>query len=383
MNAKEKIEELLEASEDGSITAAQVTEAGLHRSVLQEFVKSGEMYRFGRGLYVRSSAWEDDFYLLQRKYGRGIYSHDTALYLLGYSDRTPAKYTMTFPKHNIEVYLKKLNPESFPTAFSISFNFFNHAKIIGTENIVYIGSANFSNESKQNIETGVIIEDSAFIARLYDEFFEYIKGNSTPYFDDDFNLLRLLTLNLIAKFTVHRAKLSDTLFQRTAYGTYYLPDSPDNVYFSGEDLAELVFDLQSFQDLDVRAENTYSEDNNGYNDDIDEIVARLSEIDVNWLIEIASDDGVLFDFVNFNYEQTWNNCLQEYIAEAYDEYLDEYVERAQNDAIAIYDSKKQDFEDVSDIFIRGIDSIIEVLKLVEELIDRYKDARISADIDNT
>ena len=56
MNAKERIEELLEASEDGTITAAQVTEAGLHRSVLQEFVKSGEMYRFGRGLYVRSSA---------------------------------------------------------------------------------------------------------------------------------------------------------------------------------------------------------------------------------------------------------------------------------------------------------------------------------------
>ena len=93
MNAKEKIEELLEASEDGTITAAQVTEAGLHRSILKEFVKSGEMYRFGRGLYVRSNAWEDDFYLLQRKYGRGIYSNDTALYLLGYSDRTPVKYT--------------------------------------------------------------------------------------------------------------------------------------------------------------------------------------------------------------------------------------------------------------------------------------------------
>lgn len=82
MNAKKKIEELLEASEDGTITAAQVAEAGLHRNVLQEFAKSGEMYRFGRSLYVLSSAWEDDFYLLQRKYGRGIYSHDTALYLL-------------------------------------------------------------------------------------------------------------------------------------------------------------------------------------------------------------------------------------------------------------------------------------------------------------
>ena len=109
MNVKEKIEELREASEDGTITAAQVTEAGLHRSVLQKFVKSGEIYRFGRGLYVWSDVWEDDFYLLQRKYGRGIYSHDTALYLRGYSDRTPAKYTMTFPKGYNASSLKREN----------------------------------------------------------------------------------------------------------------------------------------------------------------------------------------------------------------------------------------------------------------------------------
>ena len=120
MNVKEKIEELREASEDGTITAAQVTEAGLHRSVLQKFVKSGEIYRFGRGLYVQSSAWEDDFYLLQQKYSRGIYSHDTALYLLGYSDRTPARYTMTFPKgYNAlslkqeELIVKRVIPEKY------------------------------------------------------------------------------------------------------------------------------------------------------------------------------------------------------------------------------------------------------------------------------
>ena len=64
MNAKDKIEELLEASEGGTIIAAQVTKAGLHRSILQELVKNGEIYRFGRGLYMRSSAWEDDFYRL-------------------------------------------------------------------------------------------------------------------------------------------------------------------------------------------------------------------------------------------------------------------------------------------------------------------------------
>lgn len=109
MTNKEKIKELLEASPDGTITAEQVTAAGMHRSILQELVENGELYRFGRGLYVLTSVWEDDFYLLQRKYGRGIYSHDTALYLLGYSDRTPAKYAMTFPKGYNSPSLKQEN----------------------------------------------------------------------------------------------------------------------------------------------------------------------------------------------------------------------------------------------------------------------------------
>lgn len=92
------IETLLNESKSGAITASQVTEAGFHRSVLQKLVEDGSLEKVSRGLYIRSDAWEDDFYLLQQKYSRGIYSHDTALYLLGYSDRTPAKYAMTFPK---------------------------------------------------------------------------------------------------------------------------------------------------------------------------------------------------------------------------------------------------------------------------------------------
>lgn len=98
MQAKNTINSLLENSPSGTITAKQVAECGIHRSALKELVETGDLYRYGRGIYIRSDAWEDDFYLLQCKYGRGIYSHDTALYLLGYSDRTPAKYTMTFPK---------------------------------------------------------------------------------------------------------------------------------------------------------------------------------------------------------------------------------------------------------------------------------------------
>lgn len=120
MNDKERIEKLMAASASGMVTAAQVTKAGLHRSVLHTLVENGELYRFGRGLYIRSIAWEDDFYLLQSKYGRGIFSHDTALYLLGYSDRTPAKYTMTFPKgynapsmKNENLIVKRVLPKNY------------------------------------------------------------------------------------------------------------------------------------------------------------------------------------------------------------------------------------------------------------------------------
>ena len=109
MNSMDKIEKMVQSSPNGIITVAQLTKAGLHRGYLHNFVESGELYRFGRGLYVWSDVWEDDFYLLQRKYGRGIYSHDTALYLRGYSDRTPAKYTMTFPKGYNALSLKREN----------------------------------------------------------------------------------------------------------------------------------------------------------------------------------------------------------------------------------------------------------------------------------
>ena len=98
MNTEEKIFELLNTSKNGVITTAQVTNLGLHRGILKKLVNNSIVHPVGRGIYVQNDVWEDDFYLLQRKYERGIYSHDTALYLLGYSDRTPAKYTMTFPK---------------------------------------------------------------------------------------------------------------------------------------------------------------------------------------------------------------------------------------------------------------------------------------------
>ena len=104
-----KIKTLLNSTDDGIITTSQVEETGLHRSVLQKLVSTGELYRYARGIYIKSDTWEDEFSLIQHKYARGIFSHDTALYLHGYSDRTPAKFTITFPKGYNTPSLKKEN----------------------------------------------------------------------------------------------------------------------------------------------------------------------------------------------------------------------------------------------------------------------------------
>ena len=98
MNGKDKLKKVLQNASNGVITTQQITKAGLHRGLLLKLVDDGKVYRFSRGLYVDSSSWEDEIYLLQCKYKKGIFSHNTALYQLGFSDRTPALYDMTFPK---------------------------------------------------------------------------------------------------------------------------------------------------------------------------------------------------------------------------------------------------------------------------------------------
>lgn len=98
MNSINKMENLINKSTSGILSIKEIYSENISREIINKFLENGKLTRFGRGLYTINSAWEDDFFSLQQKYSKGIYSHDTALYLLGYSDRTPSIYTMTFPK---------------------------------------------------------------------------------------------------------------------------------------------------------------------------------------------------------------------------------------------------------------------------------------------
>lgn len=85
-------------SNGGLITSRQVTEAGIPRSRIFEMVERGELERVERGIYYLSGSWEDEFEVAQLRFPRGVFSDETALFLLDFTDRTPERLTMTFPR---------------------------------------------------------------------------------------------------------------------------------------------------------------------------------------------------------------------------------------------------------------------------------------------
>jgi len=82
---------------NGVITANQLKDLGIHRQYLSILVDQGQLEKVNRGVYISANSFEDPLFSLQSRFSKGIYSHNTALYLHGFTDRTPLKYTMTFP----------------------------------------------------------------------------------------------------------------------------------------------------------------------------------------------------------------------------------------------------------------------------------------------
>lgn len=84
-------------SNGGTITTEQVNKMKIHRTTLRNMVDRGLLDRSSRGVYVLPAKLDDEFYNLQTRFKKGVFSNVSALYLLGFTDRTPIKFDMTFP----------------------------------------------------------------------------------------------------------------------------------------------------------------------------------------------------------------------------------------------------------------------------------------------
>ncbi len=81
------------------ITTKQFVELGFSKTLLTKYVNSNLLERSQRGVYSLADTIPDDLYLLMLNSEKIIFSHDTALFLNGISDRTPFTHTITVPSY--------------------------------------------------------------------------------------------------------------------------------------------------------------------------------------------------------------------------------------------------------------------------------------------
>ena len=96
MGATEEIIKMAKGN-NGTVTTAMVVAAGFSRGNIKYLVDKGMIEKSSRGIYILPEVWDDEIFNLQNRFKRGIYSHETALFLWDLTDRTPNKYHMTFP----------------------------------------------------------------------------------------------------------------------------------------------------------------------------------------------------------------------------------------------------------------------------------------------
>lgn len=81
------------------ITTSQVVNLGFSRALLSSYVKEGLLERERHGVYILPKSVHDDMYTLMLRSEKIIFSHDSALFLNGLSERTPFEHTVTIPSN--------------------------------------------------------------------------------------------------------------------------------------------------------------------------------------------------------------------------------------------------------------------------------------------
>ena len=84
--------------ENNIITNKQAEAIGIKRHTLASLAKKGEIERVKNGVYKKKNALDDDFSVISLNNKQVVFSFHTALYLLGFNDRTPNIFHISVPQ---------------------------------------------------------------------------------------------------------------------------------------------------------------------------------------------------------------------------------------------------------------------------------------------
>jgi len=83
--------------QNGILLTSDLIKYGIPRTYLSILEKNSEIQRISRGVYSAANYIVDEMVSIQARYKGAIFSHETALYLLELTDRTPLFYSVTVP----------------------------------------------------------------------------------------------------------------------------------------------------------------------------------------------------------------------------------------------------------------------------------------------
>ena len=289
-------------------------------------------------------------------------------------------------RQKINLYLSRLNPEQLGIKPTVFFDFSNHGKIIMTDAIVYVGSANYSEESANNTEFGFVSTDRDFINYIKSEVLPDVQASSIPYYEYDYTAL-LLEAN-VALSAVYNAR--NELYEEV----YRLHDDVDGewYYYVEHEATLTVGSLDRLLEITSESCNIASD----IHDAIDTITLGDEDetIEANDVyeellnlcsrIEKVRCFDTLIALSEFDSEDFINQQLQdEYAMEAYEDNLESCIESASGEAMSVVwdltQAAKRDIDElisIVDKFCKTYSSFIENLRSREI-------KKISSQIDNT
>ena len=84
-------------SNGGIIDTKAAAQHNISKAMLYKLCKEEKIQRIAKGQYILPNDMQDELLAISNRSKRLIFSHETALYLHGISDRTPFEHTVTAP----------------------------------------------------------------------------------------------------------------------------------------------------------------------------------------------------------------------------------------------------------------------------------------------
>lgn len=98
---------LLIEQNGGIVSAQDIQNAGIDRALIYDSLVKGIISKESHGNYVLADDKPDEFRIIQSRSDKLIFSHGTALFLHGMSDRVPHKLDITVPQGDNVSRIKK------------------------------------------------------------------------------------------------------------------------------------------------------------------------------------------------------------------------------------------------------------------------------------